>query len=210
MASGAILFLVGAFVVLRTLRGHDAAGLIPTLRRVTGGDPYQPSTAAAGDASRPAGGAGQPAGGGLQTGDLAAVLTGARHVLNLHVPYAWGGTSTSGFDCSGLMQWLYARAGVKLPRTSYDQAKVGDPVSWGHFRPGDLIFASTDGPGASHVVMYVGHGMVIAAPHKGEDVKLEPVSWFRDTFVGARRVLVQGAGYGHREPGQLHGTGVPA
>lgn len=102
-------------------------------------------------------------------------------------PYVWGGESRKegGFDCSGLIQWAYAQAGVKIPRTTYEQIKVGKHVEWGHFKPGDLIFAE----GGGHVVMYVGHGKVIAAPHTGAVVRYQPVTDFKSTFVGARRIL---------------------
>ncbi|MEP6642053.1 MAG: NlpC/P60 family protein, partial [Gaiellales bacterium] len=71
----------------------------------------------------------------------------------------------------------------------------GTAVQWGHFQPGDLIFSNFEGPGAgaSHVVIYAGHGQVIAAPHTGGHVEYEPVDWFKSNFVGARRVIPGGA-----------------
>lgn len=116
-------------------------------------------------------------------------------------PYVWGGESpNSGFDCSGLVQYSYRQLGVDLPRTTFDQIKVGHAVEWGQFQPGDLIFSNFEGPGAgaSHVVIYAGHGEVIAAPHTGGHVEYEPVSWFKDYFVGARRVIPGGGGVGMR------------
>jgi cell wall-associated NlpC family hydrolase len=206
VAGGAVLLLAGLFVVFRTLRGHDQAGLIPTLRRATGGDPYVPAPTAAAAAGSSAAtgvaGAGQAAAtGAVHVGNLAGVIATARSVVRAGVPYKWGGSTRKGFDCSGLMVYLFARAGVHLPRTSYEQATVGVPVDWQHLQPGDLVFAATDGPGASHVVMYLGHGMVVAAPHPGADVQIEPLAWFRSTFVGARRVLVNG----REAPQQRHG-----
>ena len=119
-------------------------------------------------------------------------------------PYVWGGESpNSGFDCSGLVQYSYRQLGVDLPRTTWDQIKVGSPVEWGHFQPGDLIFSNFEGPGAgaSHVVIYAGNGQVIAAPHTGGHVEYEPVSWFKDYFVGARRVIPGGGGAMHAGAG---------
>lgn len=109
----------------------------------------------------------------------------------LGVPYLWGGTTPGkGLDCSGLVQYAYAKAGISIPRTTYEQFKKGSPVKWGKFRPGDLIFSDFEGSGSpSHVVMYIGNGKVIAAPHTGSRVQIEDLSVFRSHFVGARRIL---------------------
>ncbi len=109
----------------------------------------------------------------------------------LGVPYLWGGTTPGkGLDCSGLVQYAYAKAGISIPRTTYEQFKKGTPVKWGKFRPGDLIFSDFEGTGSpSHVVMYIGNGKVIAAPHTGANVQIEDVSVFRNYFKGARRIL---------------------
>lgn len=123
------------------------------------------------------------------TGKVAGILQSAHSVVG--TPYVWGGESKKGFDCSGLIQWAYAQHGINLPRTTYQQIKVGKPVQWGKFRPGDLIFSNFEGPGAgpTHVVMYVGNGKVIAAPHTGASVEYENVNLFKNNFVGARRVV---------------------
>jgi cell wall-associated NlpC family hydrolase len=107
------------------------------------------------------------------------------------VPYVWGGESPSGFDCSGLVQYCYKQIGVHLERTTWDQVKEGHAVEWGHFKPGDLIFSNFEGPGAgaTHVVIYAGHGQVIAAPHTGGHVEYESVDVFKPYFMGARRVV---------------------
>lgn len=104
-------------------------------------------------------------------------------------PYVWGGESRSegGFDCSGLIQWAYSKVGIQIPRTTYEQIKVGRPVAWGHFRPGDLIFANN----GRHVVMYVGRGQVIAAPHTGAVVRYQPLNDFRGSFTAARRIITR-------------------
>lgn len=101
-------------------------------------------------------------------------------------PYVFGsGPDTSSFDCSDLIQWAYGQVGIEIPRVTGDQIKVGKPVPWGKFKPGDLIFSQ----GGGHVVMYVGGGKVIAAPRTGTVVQYQPVSRFRDSFVGARRIV---------------------
>ncbi|MEV0369422.1 NlpC/P60 family protein [Streptomyces sp. NPDC050636] len=87
-------------------------------------------------------------------------------------PYAWGSTGPSSFDCSGLTQWAYGRAGISLPRTSQAQQGTGRPVSLDQAQPGDLVIYRSD---ASHVGMYVGNGQVVHAPYPGARVRYDPV-----------------------------------
>lgn len=113
-----------------------------------------------------------------------AVAYAARY---LGVPYVWGGESPSGFDCSGLVQFVYDHLGVSLPRTSEEQAKVGVTVPVADLQPGDLIFYNEPGEGAnSHVAIYAGNGQEIEAPRPGETVKVAPVDWAH--YASARRV----------------------
>ncbi|AGS69063.1 NlpC/P60 family protein [Streptomyces collinus] len=100
----------------------------------------------------------------------AAALAAARSALGR--PYVWGATGPSGFDCSGLMQWSYAHAGIHLPRTSQEQRLAGRRVPLSQARPGDLVVYRSD---ASHVAMYVGNGQVIHAPYPGAPVRYDPV-----------------------------------
>lgn len=103
----------------------------------------------------------------------------------LGVPYVWGGTSPSGFDCSGLVYYVYAHFGVNLPRTSEDQQNVGTPVSRDQLQPGDLVFF---GSPAYHVGIYVGDGQFINAPKSGDVVKIASLD-NRSDFTGGRRVI---------------------
>ncbi len=86
-------------------------------------------------------------------------------------PYVWGATGPNSFDCSGLMVWAYAQAGVSLPRTSQEQASVGTNVGTNiaNAQPGDLVIYHSD---AHHVGMYIGNGLVVHAPHTGDVVKV--------------------------------------
>ncbi|MEV0693725.1 NlpC/P60 family protein [Streptomyces sp. NPDC050388] len=111
-----------------------------------------------------------PIGAAAASGRAAAAVAAARSALGS--PYVWGANGPSGFDCSGLMQWSYAQAGVALPRTSQAQRHAGRQVPLSQARPGDLVLYRSD---ASHVGMYAGNGQVIHAPHPGAPVRYDPV-----------------------------------
>jgi peptidoglycan DL-endopeptidase CwlO len=103
----------------------------------------------------------------------------------LGTPYVWGGASPSGFDCSGLVMYVFAQVGVSLPHSSYAQYGMGSPVSRDQLQPGDLVFFD----GLGHVGIYVGGGSFIHAPHTGDVVKVSSISgWYASTYVGARRI----------------------
>ncbi|GAA2431218.1 C40 family peptidase [Streptomyces lavendulocolor] len=111
-----------------------------------------------------------PPTGGAASGRAATALAAARSAVGK--PYVWGANGPSGFDCSGLMQWSYAQAGVGLPRTSQAQRDAGRHVPLSEARPGDLVTYRDD---ASHVGMYVGNGQVVHAPYPGARVRYDPV-----------------------------------
>ena len=103
------------------------------------------------------------------------------------VPYVWGGTSPSGFDCSGFVQYVYAHFGISIPRTSQEQFNFGTPVDASNLQPGDLVFFHDDGSGPGHVGMYIGGGLMIHAPHTGDVVRIASLS-DHGGYCGARRV----------------------
>lgn len=88
-------------------------------------------------------------------------------------PYVWGAAGPSQFDCSGLTQYVWAQAGVRLPRTSQEQAYAGSSVPLSAIEPGDLVIYY---PGHTHVAIYVGRGLIIHAPRPGAVVKFAPVA----------------------------------
>ena len=103
----------------------------------------------------------------------------------LGVPYVWGGSSPRGFDCSGLVVYVFAQIGVSLPHSSYALLGMGTAVSYDQLQPGDLVFFA----GASHMGIYIGGGQFIHAPHTGDVVKISSMSgWYASTFAGARRI----------------------
>ena len=119
----------------------------------------------------------------IDMAELAAEVTS-----HLGTPYVWGGTTPDGFDCSGLMQFCYREAlGIELPRVSYEQQYVGEPVEFDDLMFGDLLFFSDPGRGTHHVAMYLGDGFYIHAPRTGDVVKITGMDEYTPTF--ARRVV---------------------
>ena len=125
--------------------------------------------------------------------DIAAGAIAAART-RLGDPYVWGATGPDTFDCSGLTQWSYAHVGIRLPRVAADQYNAGAHVALDSLQPGDLLFWATDVNNPAtihHVAMYVGAGMMIAAPHTGDVVKIEPV--YLSGYIGATRPYVDAA-----------------
>jgi cell wall-associated NlpC family hydrolase len=102
-------------------------------------------------------------------------------------PYVWGAAGPGAFDCSGLVMYVYAKAGVPLDHWTGDQWHEGVHVSRGSLRAGDLLFFSSDGTeaGIHHVGIYVGGGQMIEAPYTGANVRVS--SAFRSDLIGAVR-----------------------
>lgn len=130
-------------------------------------------------------------GAGATSSQLETMLRAAYSRRGL--PYVWGAAGPSSFDCSGLVQWSFAQAGIAMPRVAADQALTGPAVPVSQLSPGDLLFYHTD-PTApnyiSHVAIFLGNGWMIQAPEPGLDVEVVPVD-LGPEFAGAVRVIPQ-------------------
>jgi hypothetical protein len=130
----------------------------------------------------------------------AAVIPTAERYIG--TPYRWGGTSPrSGFDCSGYVQYVFARHGVNLPRTSRGQAYAGSRVTLDErvLRAGDLIMFAESGQSISHVAIYAGGDRIIHSTRSGGGVRYDDLgssrgAWFVQHAVVARRVATSAEG----------------
>jgi cell wall-associated NlpC family hydrolase len=132
----------------------------------------------------------------------AAVIPTAEQYLG--VKYQWGGTSPrTGFDCSGYVQYVFAKHGVQLPRTSRAQAYAGArvPLNFAALRTGDLIMFADNGRPISHVAIYAGNRRILHSSKSGAGVRYDNLmsgrgAWYRENAVVARRVGTEAQGRG--------------
>jgi cell wall-associated NlpC family hydrolase len=121
---------------------------------------------------------------GSRIGETAAQIA----LQQVGVPYRYGGQSPSGFDCSGLVHYAYARAGLSIPRTTAQLWSGTHAIERGGLQPGDLLFFSISGK-MSHVGLYLGDGRFVHAPSTGKTVRVESLSstFYRQAFLRAGR-----------------------
>jgi cell wall-associated NlpC family hydrolase len=167
---------------------HDA-GIEPLMTQVTAGVTTTEASAAGVASGITSAGAPGSTGVAVGQGTIAAMLNAALSRRGL--PYVWGAAGPVSFDCSGLVQWSFAQAGVRMPRVAADQARTGPAVPVSQLQPGDLLFYHTDptAPGyISHVAIYLGNGLMIQAPQPGQNVEVVPADTGNE-FAGAVRVV---------------------
>ncbi|MFC9282788.1 NlpC/P60 family protein [Streptomyces collinus] len=149
--------------------------------------------------------ASKPVGGGnaVTTKQAAIAINAATRMIG--TPYSWGGgnesgpstgtccspkgrsgAETSGFDCSGLTLYAYAKAGIALPRTAAQQYAASEPVKPGQVRPGDLVFYGSSLSSIHHVGIYIGGGWILDAPRPGTEVRFDPMDTMPDLIAVAR------------------------
>ncbi len=117
-----------------------------------------------------------------------AIITEVKKYLG--VPYVWGGTTPDGFDCSGLVQYVYRNLGIELNRVSQDQYKQGMHLTRDELMPGDLVFFRDETGDVHHVGIYAGDGQMIHAPYTGAVVSYQSIDtqYYKSQFCGGRRV----------------------
>jgi cell wall-associated NlpC family hydrolase len=155
-------------------------------------------------ANRPSSGTGKTA----TTAQAETAIKAASAMLG--IPYSWGGGNASGpstgiccspngssgktitgFDCSGLVLYAYAKAGISLPRTAAQQYAASEPVKPGEVKPGDLVFYGKSATSIHHVGIYIGDGWILDAPRPGTEVRIDPMDTMTDLFGVARPVSSQ-------------------
>jgi len=106
-------------------------------------------------------------------------------------PYRWGGGTPDGFDCSGLVQYVYAQTGLSVPRTAREQHAMGGPIDLDDAEPGDLLFYSFAGRKVDHVAIYLGDDQAVHAPASGRTVIVASVhlAYWKKHFIDAVRIL---------------------
>jgi cell wall-associated NlpC family hydrolase len=143
-------------------------------------DPYQPS------ASQPL--AEPPAPPVASIGNEIAM----RAISQLGKPYVWGGADLTGFDCSGLVRFIYDQVGIAVPRTAAEQFSAAKPIELKGLEPGDLLFFRTQGKQRiSHVAIYTGEGRFVHAPRTGQPVEFRMLDdeYYRPRLAGAGRLF---------------------
>jgi cell wall-associated NlpC family hydrolase len=125
------------------------------------------------------------------TADHGAASRAALHASDMvGKPYRYGGNSPNGFDCSGLVQYSYLRAGVDIPRTTRSQLNAGIAVPRKSLQAGDLVFFDQEGKKYSHVGIYIGGGRFVHAPSSGKRVRINSLNerYWQEHFATARRI----------------------
>ncbi|MDA3900828.1 MAG: C40 family peptidase [Spirochaetes bacterium] len=118
-------------------------------------------------------------------GAAGAIIKRAKSAIG--VPYKYGGSDRSGFDCSGLVLYSYKPVGISLPRKASSQFKAGRRINLSQAKPGDLLFFKTNRTSISHVGIFMGNGSFIHAPSKGKNVRIDSLSnpYWQKVYAGS-------------------------
>ena len=135
-----------------------------------------------------------PYGPGLSEASAAFSSASVNKIINtgkqyIGTPYRWGGTTPGGFDCSGFVNYTIKKAtGKTVPRTSSALYQKGTKIAKSKLKKGDLVFFNTSGKGVSHVAIYMGNNKMIHAASKGVKVDSLSNSYWKNRYVGAKRI----------------------
>lgn len=177
--------------IVISIRGTDVSGAAAEVAKLIpkgAGVQQLVTVVRSGQAGAGIAGAGAATAASASTPQLNAMLAAA--MSRQGKPYVWGGNGPDVFDCSGLVKWSFAQAGIVMPRVAADQALAGPAVPVSQLQPGDLLFYHTDATAPnyiSHVAIYIGKGWMIQAPEPGKNVEVVPAD-LGSEFAGAIRV----------------------
>lgn len=172
-------------------RHHGKVPLLLILLAATGCATVPGASRPGGDATFPDPSRAQPA---LPRAAQAQIVLGQRIAelarSQLGAPYRYGGADPLGFDCSGLVRYVFGKEGVIVPRTAAAQQQAAFPVPLPDLRAGDLLFYRSGSAGVDHVAIYIGDGLMVHAPRSGRTVELGRVddTWYARRFIAAGRL----------------------
>lgn len=116
-----------------------------------------------------------------------------RALAQMGAPYRYGGADPLGFDCSGLVRYVFGQEGLIVPRTALAQQRAAQPISTQELEPGDLLFYRSGAGPVDHVAIYIGDGRMVHAPRSGKVVEERKIDdpWYAQRFIAAGRIAAE-------------------